>query len=120
MLYCGPGVEFRPALSKCSFVDRVPGLRALASTTFATHTATVESELHAHFAETQSFAEVWEERQASMASKGLEKILYELEKLGRVWAPPVLPATGYALAIGGLLGKAAVRSPHSCGSGRLQ
>ena len=68
----------------------------------------VESELRAHFAETRSFAEIWEEARATVASKALAKILYELQKLGTVWAPPVLPATSYALAIGGLLGKVAV------------
>ena len=102
------GVEFRPALSRCSFVDRVPKLRTLAATAFDGYTSIVESELRAHFVETRSFAEIWEEDRAAMASKALAKILYELQKLGRVWAPPVLPASTYALAIGGLLGKVAV------------
>ena len=101
------GFEFRPALSQCTFVSRVPGLRALADGALASYTTAVEGELRAHFDETRSFAEVWEPHRAATATKALEKIIYELEKLGRVWAPPVLPATSYALAIGGLLGKAA-------------
>ena len=101
------GFEFRPALSQCSFASRVPGLRALADGALASYTTAVEGELRSHFDETRSFAEVWEPKRAATATKALEKIIYELEKLGRVWAPPVLPATSYALAIGGLLGKAA-------------
>lgn len=80
----------------------------MAATAFAGHTSMVESELRAHFTETHSFAEIWEKDRAAMASKALAKILYELEKLGKVWAPPVLPASSYALAIGGLVGKVAV------------
>lgn len=102
------GVEFRPALPRCSFVNRVPELRTLAANAFAGHTSMVESELRAHFVETRSFAEIWDGDRAAKASKALAKIMYEMQKLGRVWAPPVLPATSYALAIGGLLGKVAV------------
>ena len=107
-VYVCTGVEYRPALSRCSFVDRVPGLRTLAASAFADHTTTVESELRAHFAETRAFSEIWEEDRASTSSNALAKTLYELQKLGRVWAPPVLPAPSYVLAIGGLLGKVAV------------
>ena len=64
------GVEYRPALARCSFVAKVPSLRARAAAVLSDYTSTVEAELRTHWGEAQWLREIWKEDTAAAAKKG--------------------------------------------------